>query len=288
VRSDLGRRAARLALLMMLAALCVGAAPEVPEGPTAAPAAPVQHEGAPGAVPVHDALYRLEFTLPAPFWQCADNRELVVEARRAQGGCTPAQQVPDSLLYMLRHKDAQVLGRIELVQRSFLARDKAGLEEYVDARMAAVGSEAGGAMQDTASSYTTSGGLIVHRLDFTVPAGSGGGCMSRGRGGPAMRHSVVHYFIRPKGADALLFALYLSAPADAFARLKPEIDSIIGSVRYAGEPDAEFFVPDAPPEKLLTAKDAVKSKPGALNWLMPVGMVLVIWLMIRRKKQNPA
>ena len=289
MRGSLGRHAA---LLMLLFPLCVGAAgpdapPDAGAGAVAPPPAPQAEAVQP--VVVRDPLYRLEFTLPGPFWRHMDNQELAAEAQGTPGGCAPPQQVPDGLLFVFTHEDASVLGRVELAQRSFLLRNKASLEEYVDARMTAVGSQVGGAMQDAESSYTTREGLIIHRLDFTVPAGSGGGgCAPAAAGGPATRYAIVHQFVRPKGADCLLFVLYCYAPVEVFERLKPEIDSIADSFRYTGELDTTFFAPDAPEEKLLTAQDAAKGKQGGFNWLMPVGLALVIWLMIRRKKEKAA
>jgi len=297
VRSEPGRYAALLLLLTMLAGLCVGADAPVraqdAEGEIADAAAAPERPGVPQEPPspvvVRDPLYRVEFELPAPFWQQMDNQALAAQAEQAPAGCTP-QQVPADLLFVFTHKDAPVLGRLELGERSFLLRDKTGLEQYVDARVAAIGSQVGGAMQDSESSYAFSEGLITHRFDFTVPPQTGGGCaMGAGAGGgPAMRYAIVQHFVRPQGADALLFVMFCYAPADAFLQLRPEIDAIVHSFRYTGELDAEFFAPDAPEAKLLTAADAAKGTQKGFNWLMPVGLAVFIWLMIRRKKQKPA
>jgi hypothetical protein len=275
-----------LILGTLLLPLRVGAA-EPAGAPAAAGVAAAAPAGGPQPVVVRDPLYRLEFELPAPYWRAMDNRALAAEAQKAPGGCAPPQQVPDNLLFVFTDNDAPVLGRLELAERSFLLRDKAGLEAYVDARMAAIASQVGGSMQEPTSAYTMDRGLITHRIDFTA-GGGGGGCAPGARGGPAMRYAIVHHFVRPKGADALLFVMYCYAPVDVFERLKPEIDFIIDSFHYTGEVDAEFFALDAPEDKLLTAKDAAKGKQGGFNWLMPVALAAIIWLMLRRKKQKPA
>jgi len=103
-----------------------------------------------------------------------------------------------------------------------------------------------------------------------------------------MRYSIVHHFVRPAGADCLLFVLSCFGPADAFARLEPEVGLIVESFRYTGELQTEFFAPDAPEERLLTAADAAPARPGGFNWLMPVAVAMLVWMMLRRRKQKAA
>jgi len=285
VTSDRRPTAAHVLILALLAVLCTGAAEIEGEAP---PDDPARAADAPTAAVVRDPLYRLEFALPARFWRHVDNEELSAEARKTPGGCAPPPQVPDNLLFMFTHSDAPVLGRVELAERAFLLRNRTGLEEYVDARIEAIASQAGGAMQDRQVSYAEQPGAIVHRLDFTVPAAPGrGGCVPSGAR-PAMRYSIVHHFVRPAGADCLLFVLSCFGPADAFARLEPEVGLIVESFRYTGELQTEFFAPDAPEERLLTAADAAPARPGGFNWLMPVAVAMLVWMMLRRRKQKAA
>ena len=94
--------------------------------------------------------------------------------------------------------------------------------------------------------------------------------------------------MRPKDADALAFKIMCVAPEDAFAELQQEFDFILASLHYAGELDEEFFVPDAPDDKVLSAKDAAQAagtkKP--FSWLMPVALIMMVFFMFRRRKDK--
>lgn len=82
--------------------------------------------------------------------------------------------------------------------------------------------------------------------------------------------------------------LFCAAPEDVFADLEREFDFIAESVRYSGELADAFFVPDAPEDKVLSPKAATKAAGAGgrgFNWLLPVALIVIIWLMIRRRKQ---
>lgn len=254
-------------------------------GPTVRAQEPEGPEDAATAVAVRDPLYRVEFKLPAPYWEYMDNKALSAQAR---GGCQPPQ-VPEDLLFVFAHRDAPAGGRLELVERSYLMRDRAALEDYMEARMAALSSQVGGVMQDVETSYKVEPGMITHRVAFSAAARGPGGCApaKAAADAPLMRYVIEHHFVRPEGADALLFTMFSYAPADVFEGLKPEFDLILGSFRYTGETAAEFFAPDAPEDKLLTPADADKGTRKGSNWMLPVAMIFIVWMMFRRKKRKP-
>lgn len=283
-----------LLLVILAAALLLGPAPAAhgtePASPPAEPEQPAADAGAaaePAPIVVQDPLYRIEFQLPAPYWDYADREQL---AARPQGGCA-APRTPQDLLFVLSHKDASALGRFELGPQSFLMRNKDDLETFVAAFTEAIRSQVGD-LEEKTESYPRTENPIVHRLEFTAAARGAGGCsMQRQPAGeqPKMRYTLVHYFVRPKGADAMVFKIFCAAPAEVFEELRPEFDFIIASLRYTGDVEAEFFAPDAPEDKVLSAKDAARSAGAArkTNWLLPVAMILIVWMMLRRRKKAP-
>jgi hypothetical protein len=265
-------------------------------GPEAAEEAPVPDQpaasepAAPRPVVVKDPLYPIEFRLPAPYWYYMDQAALA-EQMKGGGGCAPPQQLPQNVLFVFGHRDAPAVGRLELGPRkAFLMRDKADLESYIDARMSLVTSQTGGILPDVKSEYGERDGMIFHRMDFEAPLKTrGGGCMSAPPPAdqPEMRYVIVHYFVRPRDADVLSFMVFCYAQADVYEALEPELESILASVRYTGDVAAEFFEPNAPPEKLLTPEDAQagQQKKSLLNtMMMPMLLVVVIWMMFRKKK----
>lgn len=268
------------------------AAPE-PEGPAPASAPsiqPVVAAQAPVGILIKDPLNRLEFRLPGEYWEHRDRDSVAAQAR---GGCGPSRVSPN-LLFILQHKDAPASVWCERGPRSFLMRGKDDLETFVNATIGAVRSQVGESVEEVESSYEERDGMILHRLGFTAPLPAGGGCAPRqapAEDQPNMRYLSVHYFVRPEGADAMAFKMHCLATEEVFGQLESEFEFIISSLRYTGELAAEFFVPDAPEDKVLTPKEAARAagaKKGGVNWLLPVGMIVIIWIMIRRRKKAPA
>jgi hypothetical protein len=270
-----------LAVLVLIGALCV-VAEDMPG--EAAPVPPAVNP-----ITVKDPLYPLEFRLPAPYWGYRDQQDLRQELS-GRGGCAnPAQSVPQNLLFVFGHEDAALYGRLELGPRSFLVRREDELEAYVDARAAVIQGQTGGTAQDVETEWSDEDGMLVHRLEFSAPLRTQGGCAPAPppqADGERMHYLVLHYFVRPRDADALCFYMFLFGADSVFEELRPEVDSILDSVRYNGELAADFFDPQAPPEKGLSPEDAdtgqKKSPLGGL--MMPVLLVLAIWMMMRRRK----
>jgi hypothetical protein len=265
-----------------------GEQPGTPEQAAAAVPQPGHPSAAPEPVSVQDPLYRLEFKLPAPYWRYYDPKQV---ASQMPPGCTSPRMSPN-LLFVVNHEDAVANVWGERLGRTFLVRSKDELEAYVNAFVASVRAQAGGEVQDFSQSYSDIENPIVHRFEFTAPQRSGAPCGAPpAANAPARMHYLfLHFFVRPKGADAMAFRVFCAAPADVFEALRPEFEYIVGSLRYAGEVDAQFFAPDAPQDKLLTPKDAQQSggKSALSGFLFPAGLVIIIWMMLRRKKKQPA
>jgi hypothetical protein len=299
-----------LALLVAAGALCVGQAEPggsdvaVPPADEVEVVEPASVESEPPAglpadavapaadvepVTVKDPLYPLEFRLPAPYWDYRDQEDLRAELS-ARGGCAgPGQTVPENLLFVFGHKDAAVYGRLELGPRSFLLRGKDELEAYTDARAAVIQSQTGGPAQNVQTHWLDKDGMLVHRLEFSAPLRARGGCGAPPppqAGGERMHYLILHYFVRPRDADALCFFMFFYAPETTFRELQAEVDRIVDSVRYHGELAADFFDPQAPLEKAITAEDADtgQKKSPLGGFLMPALLVLAIWMMMRRRK----
>jgi len=279
----------RFVVIVLGAALCSASA--VWAGPDDAPpqSAPVLEnavEAPPSGILIKDSARHIEFRLPAGYWEYYDPEAL---AAQAKGGCSGPRVSPD-LVFVLNHKDAPANVWCEFGARSFLMRDENDLEAYVDAFKEAIRTQTGEVLEDVSESYEPGEGMILHRFGFTAPLQARGGCGAPPpvEDAPRMSHLLVHYFIRPAGSDAMALKLFCAAPEDVFADLEREFDFIAESVRYSGELADAFFVPDAPEDKVLSPKAATKAAGAGgrgFNWLLPVALIVIIWLMIRRRKQ---
>ncbi len=281
------RRIAAIALAMALLPALAGSA-----GPDDAPSAP--EAGAEAAPPqvtspgilMKDSARRIEFRLPAGYWEYYDPEAL---AAQAKGGCA-GPRVSPNLIFVLNHKDAPANVWCEFGSRSFLMRDENDLEAYVSAFTQAIRAQTGAVLEDVSDSYERRDGMILHRFGFTAPLPAGRGCGARPPAGdlPRMSHLIVQYFIRPAGSDAMELKLSCVAPEDVFGELKPEFDFVVDSVRYSGQVDADFFVPAAPEDKVLSPAAAAKGAGAggrSFSWLLPVALIVIVWLMIRRRKE---
>jgi hypothetical protein len=287
VRNSPFMPAALAALLMAAGAL----AAEAPAAPAAAPG-PAPAAAAPNApqqpgIRVSSPESRLELRLPAAYWEALTPQEI---ARHMQGGCGQGQ-VPASLLYLVQDRDALVQIVISRSDRTFLMRDKGDLEAFENGFMKAVQDQLGGAAADVESSYEERDGMIVHRFGLTATPSSGGGCAAAGgQGGPPQKlHFLfVDYFVHPEGEDALYYRATARAPVETFTDVQPEVDFIVRSVRFTGKLAGSFFTPDAPADKVPTAKEAAKGVGGhglGSGWMLAVALVVAVWLMMRRRKQ---
>jgi len=233
---------------------------------------------------ISDPDSRCEIRLPGAYW---DSQRKSDAPEAPAGGCGRPAWPPELLLFAT-HKDALAAVQVVRGEGSFLMRNKDDMESYVQGAVhgmtQAVG--AGGTVLD--SSYEESDGMIAHRLEMRAPMRAGGGCGAAApQGAQMVRYLFVDYFVRPQGEDALKFQLRCFAPDDVFEELKPEIDFIVSSFRFTGEVAEEFFEPDAPEEKVPTAAQAAKTMQGKSRfpWLMVIGLMIIIWLLFRRKKQ---
>jgi hypothetical protein len=247
-------------------------------------------EEAPGIL-VADRTEEVEFRLPGPYWEHFTRAEI---SDRTRGGCA-GRRVPPELLFVLGHKDAECQVLLLKGNRRFLMRNRDDLETFVQASVQSITKQIGsaGSVIHVEKPYREREGMIVHRFAFRAPArGAGGGCVPVGGVGgqqAMMRYLFVDYFVRPKGEDALNLQARCFAAADVYEDLADEVEFIVSSVRHTGEPADEYFVADAPAEKVLTAKEVAEAsgggKSGMTNMLLLAGLIVVVWLLLRRKKQ---
>jgi len=264
------------ALAALLAALAQGA--QAPE-PAASGRWPVVREEESGRLVVEDRQNRYRLALPGPYWKCSTPEMLAAEARGQ--GCAGRGRMPPGLLLVVQNKDAPAWVYLQLSPERFLMRTEGELEDYVRASHDRFMQASGVASELLSSSFEKRGPLIVARASVSMSA--------RGR---TARYVMVHYFVRPRGEDARYYELVCFAPQEDFERLRGDFEQIIGSFRFTGQAEEQFFVPDAPQEKLPSAP-----APGASGGAVPggryagivVAMVLVLagyWL-LRRRTSRP-
>ncbi|MFW6118705.1 MAG: hypothetical protein ACOC7S_00055 [Planctomycetota bacterium] len=253
----------------------------------AAPANGAEQAEAPG-IAVTDQSNRIEFRLPAPYWDHEDRQDL---AERISGGCM-GRQLPPGLLHVATHQDAGAFVQLNEGSRRFLMRNREDLETFVNGTVQAVTDQISKSGEVLSTEWQERNGMIIHRFSFKAAVGGGGGCMAPGGGGGeqrTMRWLFVDIFLRPEGEDAVNYQMRCMAPDEAFEALRPEIDFIVSSFHYTGTLAEEFFVPDATADKVPTAEEAaesVKGDGGLPTWLMLGGLFIVIWMLLRRKKEK--
>lgn len=226
-----------------------------------------------------DEAHALEVTLPAPWWEFVGRQALEQQARG--GGCGGGS-LPPEVLWAVGHKDALCTVRCRREYDGFLMRDQDGLKGFMDARIDAIRKGAGKEAEEMTgidqAGWSQRGGMWVHRFALEVSAA----------GDKRIVQLYVHHFLRPGEGDgnAVLFALNCLASRQAFDELQPELATILGSFRYTGSAAEEFFVPDAPEEKLLTTGDADRglTQPRRFTWIYPALIVLVVWAILRRPR----
>jgi len=248
------------------------------------PAQAAADESPLGPVPMEDPTSRLACQLPAPYWLAITRMDMM---QQGGGGCA-AQRAPENLLFVCQHKDAPVQIAFIRGNEPFLMRNRDDLEAFVNGLVQAIQKQGRGAIADLQTEYREQNAMIVHRMEFTAPAG-GAGCAGAGANQQGERVTVmfVEYFVRPEGLDALHFRTMCAAPASVFDRFRPEVEGILSSVRYQDEVAADFFVPDAPEERVPTSKDAARAastRQGSSMWML-VAVVAVSWFLLRRRKK---
>ncbi len=243
------------------------------------------------AFSVTDRASGLELKFPGAWWEVSTRMDL---AKRGGGGCA-APQVPDNVLLLCQHQDAPLQLACIRGTDPFLMRNREDLEKFVAAVNEAMARQVGETMQVVEDEYDERDGMFLHRFLFTVvPSGGGGGCAPRPQQGDQPEKVsclYVDYFLRPADSDARNFRIICYAPTPAFEEFRPEIDYITSNLTYTGELAQDFFVADAPQEKVPTAEQAEESvqqrRGGSSMWFI-VGLMVLIWFMFRRKKKAQA
>ncbi len=264
-----------LAALVLLACLAVPVAAEDEE---------------PSGITVTDTGNRIEFRLPAPYWDHEDRQQL---ADRVSGGLF-GRELPPGLLHVATHKDAGAFVQINEGGRRFLMRNREDLETFVSGTVQAITEQIDRTGEVLVTDWDERDGMIIHRFSFRAQVRGGDGCMApeAGQDEPqAMRWLFVDFFMRPEGEDAVNFQMRYVAPDEVYEALIPELDFIESSFHYTGPLAEEFFVPDAPAERVPTAgeaAEAVADEGGLPTWLLLLGVGVVIWMLMKRKKEQPA
>lgn len=248
-----------------------------------------------GPLVYRDEAVRIALPVPAPYWDVYGRDRM---AAGASGGCGGGQ-IPPDLLCVLSHKDAECWVEVRMMPRTFLMRSKDDLESFVNAITQEVKSQLGEQAKVTeAPNYIGRDDMIVHRMAFEAPlrGASGGGCAPPAPAtGKRMTHLLVDCFLRRADGekDARHYELHCVGASDAFEQLRPEVEAIVAGFRYTGPVMAvdEFYVSDAPEDKLLTPTDARPvggREGGGRGWLWAVALVMFIWMLRRRRKPKAA
>ena len=254
-----------------------GGPPAMSQVPTmeAAPDTHVEVSDEPRDVQV-DEESRVEVALPARYWEYRDRAALAQDVQR--GGCGGGQ-LPEEVVWEIRHKDAECSILCLRTPRSFLLRGRSDLEAFMDARVEAIrGEEADGVEVVEAPGWSESHGVLVHRVAFRS--------VNQPR---ELTFLLVDYFLRrADGAqDCLHFSLSCGAAPDVFDQLKPEIEAVVASFRYTGPIADSVYSPDAPEDRLLRPEDATGGvrRQSWTRWVWPPLLLAAAWFLLRRRRR---
>jgi len=234
---------------------------------------------------VEDRANRCRLSLPAPYWEC-ETAAQIAGRRASAGGCAGAPRVPLGLLFVAENKDAPAAAAGHVLPERFLLRRKEDLEGYVDALQQQFASQPGGKIEAMGSEepymYFQPDGIAVHRSLHVKSVDS-----------YRQVFLVVRYFVRPAGEDVLVYRLICTAPEEEFERQREDFEHMAASFEFIGDLSEEFFVDDAPAEKLPDLGATARRPGGACGQgypgvLMAFFGVLVLYVMLRRRKRRPA
>ncbi len=262
-------------LSVMLASAYCSEAPD----PEVAGKYPVIRADEGGRVIVEDGANGYRLSLPGAYWQCKTASRMASEVP-ARGCSGAGGAMPPGLLLVVQNKDAPAVASLELLPERFLMRGRADLENYMEQRHRLLKERGGAAVEFGPSSYSERDGMIIPRATFTVSARDQG-----------QKYLLVHFFVRPKGEDARIYQLACIALEGDFERLREDFEHIAASFRFTGQVAAEFFVPDAPAERLPTARQPSSRVPacggGYVGMLFAMLIVFAVYWMIRRRSSRP-
>jgi hypothetical protein len=231
-------------------------------------------------VVVQDPVNEFQLVLPAPYWETKTPGQIASErGGGAGGGCAPGQQVPESLLLVMRNEDARAAASLELKPERFRMRGREDLEDYVDERNEMVMQQGGGAFELDGSSYEQRNGLIVHQASFTASG-------ERGR----QKYVVIDYFVRPRGQKARVYQLACISTPERFEGLRKDFEHIIESFEFTGEVAEGFFTPDASPAELPEVKDRggplQRCGGGSYGMFIAMAVVFIVYMVLRRRGEK--
>jgi hypothetical protein len=231
----------------------------------------------------------LRITLPAPYWKLVRSEELAPQP--GAGGCGAGQRVDPKEVCRISNPDAPT--QIVIVQGAsgFLMRNEDDLEAYVDAFTGALRDQLRNAEVEVVPGqpFEQRPGVIVHRWEIKATHPARGGCTGPAAPATRARYIFTSYFIRPQGEDAIEYRLIAVAREEEFADLAPELRAILGGLAYTGPVAEEFFVPDAPQDKVPTPQQATEGlERKKSGWMMAVFLVVLVYIFLRgRRKQHP-
>ena len=225
-----------------------------------------------------DEQRKLEFTIPAPYWKLRTREDLSREGQ--QPGCGGGR-LPESVLWRLDHEDADCRIACTLRFDSFLMQNHEQLKALVAGRDESILKELGDKIEAVPGigeqGWSEMDGMKTYRFAFGAPT----------RAGRRAFQFADHFVRRGDGdQDAFRFVLVCDASAEAFERLRPELASVFGGIRYTGPMADEFFAPGASEDRLLQPEDLQGgSGGGSLFWLYVLIPVLAFWLILRRRRE---
>ncbi len=267
-------------LAAVLFTICAVAAAQTPE-------APVPEYIPDEELVIEDPENAFLLARPGHDWEAVTVHEL--EAQAQGGGCARQGKLPPGFLLGMRNKDAEAEVVVQKLPETFLMRNEDDLENYIEAWGQMVKSRAGGSVGIAESSYEDRDGMILHRYVFSgVPSsgGAGGGCRpAPSRPPEPLTFMIAAFLVREQGGDARLYRIICTATEQVFDEQSEDFERLLASFRYTGTIAEEFFVPDAPEEKLLPVEEAEPSrKPAGSSFgvILAVLIVFFVYYVIRR------
>jgi hypothetical protein len=229
-------------------------------------------------VVIEDLTNRFRLSLPGPYWEYRTAEQMTAQTQGQ--GCTPGGRAIPGLLLMMNNKDAPAGASLQVVPQRFLMRGRQDLEDYIAREQESIRSRGRGALKFEKPAYGEEGGVINCRLAFTDP-----------RGAQPAKYMLVSYFVRPEGEDALVYSLMSAAPEKESERQSEDFEFIVRGFRFEGKLAGEFFVPEAPAEKLPGAKPPAQPVQacGQNYWgvLAAVLIVMAVYMFMRKRLSRP-
>ncbi len=229
---------------------------------------------------IEDKVNDYTVLIPAPYWNYKTPSQLQKQHGSQPGGCVPGGGIPESLLLVLQNKDAPSTGvSIERKSQRFLLRGKDDLTDYMSKQEETLLEKMRGSGELLSSRTRTEPGGVVYtaHYEFRDPSHE-----------QTLRVIMANILIRPPEQDVIVYQIQAFAHKEWYERLEDDFMELIDSFRYLGEAASQFFVPDAPEEKLPFALDNTQPHQprcgeGISGIVMASAAVLVLYMLYKKK-----